>query len=308
MDEKERIETHKRNIDFIRQYLGSPHPEASSKEIEGSIIALEELEPTKTFEEYYEEALTVYNQALDDLKTVFSVRKKHEEEQAELENLRREKAERDAKEESERLAKEAKERDERIARESAERAKREAEEKARLEREAAERREAELKYAAEKAERNRVHKHKSNIENLENFLSFEVKSSLAANQYLGEIKHYSDIDFEEFQEKANEILDSVKAHLNEQLNSAIKMEKEEAKAESDRIQRETEERLQKEAEAKRMAEEQAQRKREENKKHRESINMAARDALVLHGIDSKTAENVIELVAKGEVPNVSISY
>jgi colicin import membrane protein len=62
------------------------------------------------------------------------------------------------------------------------------------------------------------------------------------------------------------------------------------------------------AEAQR-AEEAATAKREANRRHRASINRAAVDALVKSfGLRSETAVLVVTAIAKGEIPNVSISY
>ena len=49
-------------------------------------------------------------------------------------------------------------------------------------------------------------------------------------------------------------------------------------------------------------------KREADRKHRAKVNKAARDAFVRGGIAEDTAEVVITLIAKREIPNVSISY
>lgn len=56
------------------------------------------------------------------------------------------------------------------------------------------------------------------------------------------------------------------------------------------------------------AEADAQAKREANKAHAAKINRAAVAALVAGGIDEAIAKQVVTLIAKGEIPAVSISY
>ena len=51
-----------------------------------------------------------------------------------------------------------------------------------------------------------------------------------------------------------------------------------------------------------------QKRREADKKHKAEINNAAVDALVAGGIDAKIAKQVITLIAKGTVKNVTIRY
>ena len=49
-------------------------------------------------------------------------------------------------------------------------------------------------------------------------------------------------------------------------------------------------------------------KRETNKKHKAAINNSAVDALVAGGVSKTAAKDVIRLIAKREIPNVTISY
>jgi hypothetical protein len=83
--------------------------------------------------------------SLESLLEQHATRKVFEDEQAELAELRRQKAERDAQDEKDR-----------IAREAAEQAKREADERAQKERDAAAQREADLKLQADNAELERI--------------------------------------------------------------------------------------------------------------------------------------------------------
>lgn len=94
--------------------------------------------------------------AIGQITEAIAKREKHDAEQAELERLRQEAAEREQKERDERIAREAAERAQKEAAEQRERERQEAEEKAKAERAEAERRELELKLAAERAEREKV--------------------------------------------------------------------------------------------------------------------------------------------------------
>lgn len=116
------------------------------------------------WEEFEEEAKRAKEAAIESLTANLAARRKFEAEQAELEALRREKAERERKDAEERIAREAADKARRDAeeaaaraieqREAAARAEREAiEARAKAEREAAERRERELRDQAEAAQR-----------------------------------------------------------------------------------------------------------------------------------------------------------
>ncbi|NOU05330.1 MAG: hypothetical protein HOO99_04025 [Hyphomicrobiaceae bacterium] len=60
------------------------------------------------------------------------------------------------------------------------------------------------------------------------------------------------------------------------------------------------------AKQKREADEQA--KREADKNHRAAVNRSAMEAFVAAGIATKAARTAVELIVRGEVPNVSINY
>ena len=59
-------------------------------------------------------------------------------------------------------------------------------------------------------------------------------------------------------------------------------------------------------EAKREAD--AQARREANKKHREKVNGAAADAFISFGFTSNQAQNLVQLIADGKIPGVTIAY
>lgn len=82
----------------------------------------------------------------------------------------------------------------------------------------------------------------------------------------------------------------------------------EAAERAERETKETEERLLREAEEKKQREIEEAEAREKNKKHKASINNAAVEALVAGGMTKTAAKQAITLIAKREIPNVTIAY
>ncbi len=139
--EDARIDRHQAVIDEINERAA----EAGTYDadyLRGSIAAVEAVVIGENLEEFEAEAARAKDKALATLRAALIVREKHEAEQAELAELRRQQAERDAQAERDR-----------IAREAAERATREAEQKAQAERDAAAQRERDLELQAERAKR-----------------------------------------------------------------------------------------------------------------------------------------------------------
>lgn len=60
--------------------------------------------------------------------------------------------------------------------------------------------------------------------------------------------------------------------------------------------------------AQKKAEAEAEAKREANKKHCAKINRGALDAFIARGIEEEIGKLVIELIAKGQIPNIKITY
>lgn len=139
--EEARKAKHQADIDQLRQ-SAELFNEVTSQEIDVRISQLESVEIGEAFEEYEAEAHRVKAAGLSTLKTALERQKKYEAEQAELERLRQEAAQR-----------EQKEREAQIAREAEERARRESEQAAQAERDAAARREQEARDEAARKER-----------------------------------------------------------------------------------------------------------------------------------------------------------
>lgn len=139
--EEARKTQHCLNIESIA-ILGADLDDSNSAALQENIDHLERVVIDDSFEEYEAEAHRVKAATLSAIKSALERRQKYEADQAELERMRQEAAER-----------EQKEREAQIAREAEERARREAEQKAQAEREAAARREQEAKAEAERKER-----------------------------------------------------------------------------------------------------------------------------------------------------------
>lgn len=138
--EADRVARHTDRIDWLRN-RDDQVAELSAAEIQGRIADTEAVEIGPEWEEFEAEAHRVKAATLTTLQLALTKRQAYEAEQAELERLRAEAAQR-----------EQKEREERIAREAAEQAQREAEQRAQAERDAAAKREADAKAAAERRE------------------------------------------------------------------------------------------------------------------------------------------------------------
>ncbi len=146
----------------------------NSQAIRGAIGQVTGQTVDESYQEFTDEAQRARGSALDTLDRLLKASIRHEEQQAELDRLRREKEELAQKEREERQAREVKEREERMIREAGERAKREAEAKARKAVEDSMRREVEAKMALESAERKakedmegREREHKAELERIE---------------------------------------------------------------------------------------------------------------------------------------------
>lgn len=143
--EKRRVEKITSEIERIRHCCDNLD-DCSAKTIEGILQVAQDIEITKEeFHEFTEQAIGAKSVSIATLKDALAAQQKYEDEQAELERLRKEAAER-----------ERKERERKIAQEAEERTKLKAEADARKAKEAADKRERALKEAAEKAKREKA--------------------------------------------------------------------------------------------------------------------------------------------------------
>lgn len=123
---------------------------------------------------------------------------------------------------------------------------------------------------------------------------------------------------EETQRKAQqeaEAKSKAEAEAAERRELQLRLEKEQAERErieaeqrAERAAEEAQRQAQAEAEAKQRREREEAEKREANKRHRGKVNREAKAALVAGGLSEDDAQTAIELIAKKEVPHVSIVY
>lgn len=173
---------------------------------------------------------------------------------------------------------EQKEREERIAREAAEQAQREAEARAQAEREAVIRREQEAKAAAERRE-------------LELKLQAEQAEKAAAQAKADKLAA---------EQRAEQDRIAAEQRAEQERIAAIEREKQAAEA-----ARQAEIKRQADAKA---AEEAETARREADKAHKGKVNRAALEAFIAGGMPEECAKLAVTLIAKGQIPNVRITY
>jgi DNA repair exonuclease SbcCD ATPase subunit len=199
----------------------------------------------ESWEEFEAEAHRAKSSALATLNKALDARVKHEAEQAELDRLRQESAERAQKE-----------REEQIARDAADNARRQAEQAAQAERDAVEKRETDAR------------------------INFERKVQEAKDA-----AHRLEQDHQEAMEKAQR----------------------DAVEERQRIQAEH-----KRVEDARLAEEQRNQqeilRRQADKDHKGAVNRLALEAMIKGGMPEDCAKQAITLIAKSQIPNITINY
>lgn len=237
-----RVAGHARRLEELRTL---DTEDRTAAEIASVISLIEEVEIGPEWEEFEAEAHRVKAATLTTLQLALTKRQAYEAEQAELERLRAEAAQR-----------EQKEREERIAREAAEQAQREAEQRAQAERDAAAKREADAKAAAEQRE-----------------LQLKLEAEQSARREL------------EAQQRAEQ---AERKAIDDAL-LAVAEERRRLKEANDRI----------EAEAK---------AREADIAHKTAVLTAIKEAFMGAGITEDQAKAVINMIRKGEVPSVSITY
>lgn len=242
--EADRVARHTDRIDWLRN-RDDQVAELSATEIQARIAEAEAVEVGPEWEEFEAEAHRVKAATLTTLQLALTKRQAYEAEQAELERLRTEAAQR-----------EQKEREERIAREAAEQAQREAEQRAQAERDAAVRREAEAKAAAERR---------------------ELELKLAAER--------AERERVEAQQRAEQAERDAEARAE--------------RAAAAERQRQADEQARQEAEA---------RAREADIAHKTAVLTSIKEAFMSAGVTEEQAKAIINMIRKGEVPSVSITY
>lgn len=241
--ETDRVARHQAAIDQINLRLECR--DLDTAELTTNIEWLEAMVIGEQWEEFEAEAARAKDKALTALRAALVDRQRYEAEQAELERLRAEAAQR-----------EQKEREERIAREAAEQAQREAEQRAQAERDAAAKREADAKAVAEQRE-----------------LQLKLEAEQSARREL------------EAQQRAEQA-------ERKAIDDALLAVAEERKRQAD-------EQARIEAEAK---------AREADIAHKTAVLTSIKEAFMGAGITEEQAKAIINMIRKGEVPSVSITY
>lgn len=242
--EADRVARHETFVEMLKN-AGSVGEFSTVYTIRQSIAGLEATIIDASLEEFESEAHRVKAAMLNQLRESLAIQEKREAEQAELERLRAEAAQR-----------EQKEREERIAREAAEQAQREAEQRAQAERDAAAKREADAKAAAERRE-----------------LELKLQAEQAEREKL------------EAQQRAEQ----AERDAAERADRAAAAER----------QRQADEQARIEAEAK---------AREADIAHKTAVLTSIKESFMGAGITEEQAKAIINMIRKGEVPSVSITY
>lgn len=185
-------------------------------------------------------------------------------------------------------------------------------------------RELEAKLAHEKAEAERIEKERIAREEAiaaEASRKAKEQAEAEAKRREDEAKALAEKQLREQREAAEraerEAKELAEKKLREQKEATERAERQAREAEEAKererlasIEREKQavERERQRQESERLAAEEESRKREANKKHCAAINNQAMQALVDNGFEQELAKSIIVLIAKGEIPNVSIRY
>jgi hypothetical protein len=295
--EKYRVEHLNIELNLLKSMSAEVNPETfveyTSADLAIIMKNVEAIDIGDDWDEFKSAAEQAKEQVLGSLHLSFTNRKKAEDDQAELDRLRREQKEREKREHEEAIARQAAEKAEREAAEKAEQERarveqeqQEAQRKADQERKAAQQvlenerlaREESERKAADAIERGRVAK-----ENAERMAAESAERERVA-------KESAEREAAEAEQRR---LDGLK-----------KAEEDAARREQEAIERERNRQLQEKADA-----ESAARKREANTKHRGGINRKAMEAIVeCCGLTDEQAKAVVTSIAKCAIPSVYISY
>lgn len=297
--ESARVQEHLEEIGYI-QLLPSPtdenFQELTAEALQKKLLIAESVVIGPECEEFITKYAEAKDSAIRQLKELIAKRQRFEDEQAELEELRRQKAEREAKEAAEAAAKAQAEHEERIRQEAAQKAQREAEAKAEAERK------AEADRAAKEAQRIEYHKLRLQaiIDCGNGFIDGEMYPYPILLHELEE-KIVVDASWEEFEFEATRLKNAALTRVRTAFEEARKRAAEQA--EFDQLIKENEAR---ELAAKK--EEEDRERRERNKRHLAKINNEAMQDFIKGGLTEEAAKLAVTLIAKKEIRNVQINY
>lgn len=253
--EDARIDRHQAVIDELNE-RGAEAGTYDADYLRNSIATVEAVVIGEHLEEFEAEAARAKDKALTALRSALAVREKHAAEQAELAELRRQQAERDAQDERDR-----------IARDAAERATREAEQRAQADRDAAAQRERDALAAAEQSRLN---------------AELAEQRRIAAEQQAA-------LDRQAAAERERQAAQQAERDAQARADAAAAAERQRQADEQARLQREAD-------------------AREADIAHKTSVLSSIKQSFMRAGITEEQAKAVINMIRKGEVPSVSITY
>lgn len=250
------------------------------------------------WEEFQARADETFEKTEKRLQAKLDARIQYEEEQAELERLRKEEAERKQKEHEERIAREAKEEERKKA--EAEQAERE-----RKHREQIEKAEREKKEAEEK----RVIAHNTAIDVITRLGNISQDCTVVAiKSRISELEGSMNRDWEEFQEKAQSAYDKSLSDLNDKLTIAEDREEKHQKELQENIKKQAAQQERERLEKQKRKEREEQEAREADMLHRQSVYNEALTGVQGAGIGEADARKILDAIKEGKVPHVKIQY
>ena len=274
-EEAERVEAHKAALQIVTDISDRALSLEDPEEIKAKMTLIDTLRTGRIWQEFKQPADAATSLAYERLQMAMRKAEQRQAEQAELERLRKEDAERRQREHDLEVARIAREEADRVARENARR-------------------------QAEEAERER-----QRIENER--LQAEARARQAeADRQAAEERHQRELQEAETR-RQREAEQAEQRRMADEL--AAKRRQEEA---DERAARELEaavaaERQRQQDEQKRLADEALQ--REHDEKNRLEVNAVAEDAMMVNGApNSIVARKLVAAIAAGRIPNVTITY
>ncbi|WP_324731013.1 coiled-coil domain-containing protein [Pseudomonas paeninsulae] len=271
--EAERVAGHKATLAWLESFLTLSDLQPAA-DIQALITEVEVLEINQALDEFQVDTARAKDKALVALREKLAARQQHEAELAEIERFKQEQDARAKQDEQDR-----------IAREAAERATREAEQRAQADRDAAVKREAEAAAAAKQRE-----------------TDLQLQAERAEREKL------------EAQQRADQAERNAAAKAEQAERNRIAAEQQAAQDKIDAEQRQAEavERAAA-AERQRQVTEKAEAgrqaaAREADTAHKTAVLTSIKEVFMQAGISEEQARAVINLIRRGEVPGVSITY
>lgn len=278
-------------IKFLALYSDAETPDSIAMlpmtldEMKINLTKLESVSVKDNWEEFAAQAAEAKEESLVRLKAKIAERKAYEEQQAELERLRIETAQREQKEREERIAREAREQAESEAKDQLIRQK--------LEKEFAEKR-------AIQAEHRRVREAEQAKQDAINAEELRKQQEIEAEQRRTEEADQAKRNAEEAEaRRIKQAAEAEERRLHElaEADRKAKIQAEQA-AQQERNRQEQE----------RRQEEEARIQREANIEHKKAINNAAMHSLICVGLNEDQAKAVVVAIAKRQISNVTIQY